>query len=90
MFEKLQNTDDYCKQVYYRSVVRPTRREDLRCGERFNSSKRSAYRIRWGTLNHQYTSEHFAKAQLKLEDIWSVGFDVRTNGGLDYQIRIWI
>ena len=68
----------------------PTRREDLRCEERFNSTKMSANRIRWGTLNHECTSEHSAKAQLKLEDIWSVGFDVRTIGGLDYQIRIWI
>ena len=70
--------------------MRPTRREDLRCGERFNSPKMSAYRIRWGTLNHEYTSEHTAKVPVKGEEIWSVGFDVRAIDGLDYQIRIWI
>ena len=72
------------------SVARPNGREDLRCGERFNSLKMSAYRIRWGTLNHEYTSEHTAKVPVKGEVIWSVGFDVRAIVGLDYQIRIWI
>ena len=55
---------------------------------RFNSSKMSAYSIRWGTLNHEYTSEYTAKVPIKGETIWSVGFDVRAIVGLDYQIRI--
>ena len=79
-----------CIERVFRSVVRPNRRKDLRCGDRFNSPKMSAYRIRWGTLNHEYTSEHTAKVPVKVEEIWSVGFDVRTIDSLDYQIRIWI
>ena len=70
--------------------MRPTRREDLRGGDRLNSSKMSVYRIRWGTLNHEYTSEHNAKVPVKGEEIWSVDFDVRAIGGLDYQISVWI
>ena len=73
MVENLRNTDDYCKQGYYRPVVRPTRREDLRCEERFNSTKMSANRIRWGTLNHENTSENSAKGQVTVKEIWSEG-----------------
>ena len=71
-------------------MVRPTRSEDLRCGMKFNLPNMSAYRIRWGTINHEYISENSVKAQVKVEAIWSVGFDVRTIDSLDYQIRIWI
>ena len=49
--------------------MRPTRREDLRCG-------RGSIRLRWGTFNHEYTSENFAKAQVKVEEIWSMGLYV--------------
>ena len=70
--------------------MRPTRCEDLRCEERFNSPKMSAYRIRWGTLKREYTLENTTKAQVKVEDIWSVVFYVRANDGSEYQIRIWI
>ena len=41
----------------------------------------SDYRIRWGTLNHEYTSEHSAKAQVKVKETWSVGLDVRATDG---------
>ena len=41
-------------------------------------------------FNLEYTSEHAAKVPVKGEEIRSVGFDVRTIDGLDYQIRIWI
>ena len=70
------------------SVVRPTTLGDLRCWGRFNSPKISACRIRWGTFNHEYTSEHAAKVPAKGVEIWSVGFDVRAIDVLDYQIRI--
>ena len=36
--------------------MRPTRREDLGWMERFHLSTMSAYRIRWGKLNHENTS----------------------------------